>query len=220
MMFYINQLFDEATLDALCDSLNDDSLFEDGKKTAGRTAKKVKNNLQGRGDDTVIKGARALLEKALRKHPIFNAAALPKQFAKIMFNRYSDGMHYGTHIDEPFIGGARTDLSFTLFLSDPGSYDGGELVLCEHDGDEEVKLPKGTLVLYPSTTLHHIKPVTRGQRLAAVGWVQSRVRSSEQRAVLFDLFHALAQLPDTADNQNARLSLLKARANLMRLWAE
>lgn len=220
MMLYIDNLLDQPTLDALCDSLNDDSLFEDGKKTAGRTAKKVKNNLQGRGDQPAIKGARSILEKSLKKHPVFNAAALPKQFAKIMFNRYSDGMQYGTHIDEPFIGGVRTDLSFTLFLSDPESYDGGELVLCHHDGDEDIKLPKGTLVLYPSTTLHHINPVTRGKRLAAVGWLQSRVQLSEQRAVLFDLFHALAQLPDTTDNQNARLSLLKARANLMRLWAQ
>lgn len=219
-MIFISNILDEHSLNALCDSLQQDSLYEDGKKTAGKTARKVKNNLQARPNAPEIKAARQLLEQSLRKHPVFSAAAIPRQFAKIMVNRYCEGMTYGTHIDEAFINNTRTDLSFTLFLSDPQSYDGGELVLCRNDGDEPIKLERGTMVLYPTTELHHINEVTRGTRLAAVGWVQSRVRCQQQRSILFDLYCALAQLADTQDNQPSRLSLLKARSNLLRQWAD
>ena len=147
-------------------------------------------------------------------------AALPQKFAKILISRYTPGMHYGAHIDDPVIAGTRTDLSFTLFLSDPESYQGGELILKKHDGDELVKLQKGALCLYPSTSLHHVAEVTSGTRLAAVGWVQSRVRLGDQREILFDLQKALNDIPDTPENHPARLSLLKAKSNLMRLWVD
>ena len=220
MQIFLDNVLDVHTINALANTLADPRLFEDGKRTAGRTAKRVKSNLQARPDAPEVKGATKLVEKSLLAHPVFRAAALPAKFAKIMFSRYTPGMRYGTHVDDPFIAGTRTDLSFTLFLSDPESYEGGELILNKHDGDEPIKLPKGALALYPSTSLHHVAEVTAGSRLAAVGWVQSRVRSAEHREILFDLHHALAQLPGNAANQDARLSLLKAKSNMMRLWAD
>ncbi len=220
MQIFLNNILDTHTLEAVTTALSDETLFEDGKKTAGRTAKRVKTNLQARPDAIEVKGALKLVEKALLAHPVFKAAAMPEKFAKIMFNRYAPGMQYGTHVDDPIIEGTRTDLSFTLFLSDPETYEGGELVLCKHDGEEKVKLPKGALSLYPSTSLHHVAEVTKGTRLAAVGWVKSRVKLAEHREILFDLHTALAQLPDTPENQEARLNILKAKSNIIRLWAE
>lgn len=224
MIIYINHILEKHRLNAICDLLADDSLFVDGKLTAGSIAKNVKLNLQADSDHTEIKGALTLIENALLNHPIFKAAAIPKQFAKIMFNNYGEGMAYGAHVDEAFINHTRTDLSFTLFLSEPSSYDGGELVIQGVDGDEAIKLAKGTLVLYPSTSIHYITPVTRGKRLAAVGWVQSRVRSAEKRSVLFDLFQAqqlLSQQKDIKnDNSQTMLQLLKIKTNLLRLWAD
>ncbi|UTW60279.1 Fe2+-dependent dioxygenase [Kordiimonas sp. SCSIO 12603] len=220
MQIFLDNILDSHTLKAITDSLSNDALYEDGKKTAGRTARRVKSNLQARPDAVEVKGALKLIEKALMNHPVFKAAALPQKFAKLMINRYGPGMQYGTHVDDPIIAGTRTDLSFTLFLSDPETYEGGELVLCKHDGEEKVKLPKGALTLYPSTTLHHVAEVTEGTRLAAVGWVQSRVRLAEHREILFDLHTALAQLPDTDENLNARMQILKAKSNLTRIWAD
>ena len=137
-----------------------------------------------------------------------------------MVNRYDEGMTYGAHVDDAFIGGTRTDLSFTLFLSHPDTYDGGELIVQRDDGDEAVKLPQGSLYLYPSDSIHYVAPVTRGSRLAAVGWIQSKVRQQEQRQILFDLSSALKQLPITEANHSARLKLLKVHNNLLRRWAD
>lgn len=220
MQIILDNILDAHRLDAIVESLEDESLFEDGGKTAGRTAKKVKTNLQARADAVATKGAVALLEKALLAHPVFTATAIPSRIAKIMFSRYEPDMAYGSHVDDPLIAGSRTDLSFTLFLSDPDSYEGGELVLHKYDGDEMIKLPAGSLVLYPSSSLHSVASVTEGHRLAAVGWVQSRVRLAEQREILFDLHNALANLPDIEENHITRLSLLKAKYNLMRQWLD
>lgn len=220
MQIILDNILDIHRLNAIIESLADDSLFEDGGKTAGRTAKKVKANLQARSDAVETKGAAAMVEKALMAHPVFSAAAIPSRIAKIMFSRYEPDMVYGSHVDDPVIAGTRTDLSFTLFLSDPDSYQGGELVLHKYDGDEMIKLPAGSLVLYPSTSLHSVATVREGQRIAAVGWVRSRVRLAEQREILFDLHNALANLADNEENQVTRLSLLKAKYNLMRQWLD
>ncbi len=220
MQIFLDKVLDTPTLHAITEQLADDTLFEAGTVTAGRTARQVKNNQQARAVATEVRGAARLVEKALFAHPVFNAAAQPQKLAKILFSRYRPGMCYGTHVDDPYIADTRTDLSFTLFLSDPADYDGGELVIQRHDGDEPVKLAAGGLVLYPSSSLHQVTEVTRGERFAAVGWIQSRVRLAEQRETLFDLYNALAQLPDTKENQPARLSLLKVRGNLMRLWCD
>ena len=220
MQILLDNILDASRLDAIVETLEEeaDSLFEDGKKTAGRTAKKVKSNLQARPDAVEIKGAAAMVEKALLANPVFAAAAFPKRIAKIMFSRYDPDMEYGAHVDDPIIADTRTDISFTLFLSDPDSYEGGELVLHKYDGDESIKLPAGSLVFYPSTSVHSVARVLSGQRLAAVGWVESHVRLVEHREILFDLHNALANLADTEENRLARISLLKAKYNLMRQW--
>ncbi|MEO1335249.1 MAG: Fe2+-dependent dioxygenase, partial [Myxococcota bacterium] len=161
-----------------------------------------------------------LLEKALLKNADFKAVALPEKIVRLSFSRYTEGMRYGAHVDDAFIGGRRTDLSFTLFLSEPESYGGGELVIQRYDGDEQIKLPKGSLYLYPSDSLHYVAPVEFGTRLAAVGWVHSRVRMDEQRAVLFDLDRALRRLPRNDETHDIRLTLLRARNSLLRMWAD
>lgn len=220
MSILVKNVLDVHTLSAISDSLQDSELFQDGRKTAGKTARVVKHNLQADPKASAVIGARKKIEQVLRNNDIVRQAAMPEKFAKIMFSRYEPGMNYGAHIDDAIIAGTRTDLSFTLFLSDPASYDGGELVLQKSDGEDAVKLPAGALFLYPSNTVHYVAPVTSGVRLAAVGWIKSRVRLLEHREILFDLTTALAQLPDSAENQALRLSLLKVKNNLLRLWAD
>jgi PKHD-type hydroxylase len=127
------------------------------------------------------------VEQALLHHEVFVAAARPKRLVRLLISRYEPGMTYGTHVDDALMDGVRPDLSFTLFLSDPATYEGGALVIEDTYGERMVKLPAGELILYPSTTLHRVDPVTSGVRLAAVGWVRSYVRDPEHREILFDL---------------------------------
>jgi PKHD-type hydroxylase len=196
-----------------------DELFLDGGRTAGKTARAVKKNLQADPKASSVVAAARLVEGALRKHPLVVNAAHPDKLSNIIISRYDAGMTYGSHVDNAFIQGTRTDLSFTLFLSDPADYDGGELVLQKHDGDDVIKLPQGSVYIYPSHEIHYVAPVTRGVRYAAVGWIQSRVKSDEHRTVLFDLYLALQQMADNEENKQARLQILKVRNNLMRMWA-
>lgn len=219
MQIFLNDVIDSPTLEAICRLLDQSELFQPGSHTAAGMAKQVKNNEQIVGGSAESRGALRRIEQALMAHPVFQAAAIPKQCARLMFSKYTEGMQYGVHSDNAFMDGIRADLSFTLFLSEAESYDGGELVLHHHHGDDVVKLSKGELVLYPSTSLHEVAAVTRGTRLAIVGWVESRVRSAEQREILFDLHLAKSQLPDTPENRPAKQQLVKAHANLLRQWA-
>ena len=148
----------------------------------------------------------------------FVRAALPKRIVRLVFNRYEAGMGCGPHVDEPIIAGCRTDLSFTLFLTDPGDYDRGDLIVESGSGWETRKHAAGDLLLYPTRYIHSVAPVTRGTRLAAVGWVESLTPSAERREILGDLDAALALLADTKRSQDARLRVQNARANLVRLW--
>ena len=202
----------------------DASAFDDGRKTAGWHARLVKNNEQMQMGDEAAKALRAEVEKALTQHPLFQMAARPAKMTPLMFSRYRDGMTYGNHVDDPVMGrGAgrmRTDLSFTLFLDNPESYDGGELVTETSAGEQSYKLPAGSAVLYPSSTLHRVEPVSRGQRRVAIGWVQSTIRDPAQREVLFDLDTARRQLFER-EGKSAEFDLLtKSLANLQRFWAE
>lgn len=192
--------------------------FEDGRKTAGWQARGVKHNLQASG--TAAENAAALVQKLLRQHAVFKAAALPKTFVKVLVSRYLPGMEYGTHVDDALMGGVRTDMSFTLFLREPETYSGGELVIEGNDGETAVKLPAGNLVLYPTTTLHRVAPVTGGERLAIVGWIRSYIRSAEDREILFDLENAIAALRAADAGRSVLNGLLKIKANLLRKWAE
>ena len=192
--------------------------FGDGRATAGRRAREVKAN-----DQALPSPARdAILEKvrrALMAHPVFLAAARPQKLTPLLLSRYRVGQTYGLHVDDALMGGLRTDLSFTLFLSDPATYEGGALEIEDDFAPREVRLNAGDLILYPSTTLHRVTPVTAGERLAIVGWVQSLIRSEAQRDILFDLDQAIATLEQTGAARPATDRLTKARSNLLRLWA-
>lgn len=218
MAILVDNLLDVHSVRAVLDSMTDE-LFLDGGRTAGKTARAVKKNLQADPKASSVVAAARLVEGALRKHPLVSNAAYPGKLSNIIISRYDAGMTYGSHVDNAFIQGTRTDLSFTLFLSDPADYDGGELVLQKHDGDDVIKLPQGSVYIYPSHEIHYVAPVTRGVRYAAVGWIQSRVKSDEHRTALFDLYLALQQMADNEENKQARLQILKVRNNLMRMWA-
>lgn len=220
MQVFIENILEPHLQEAVVAVLNDEAVFQCGKQTAGQFAQRVKHNQQANPDDTEVKGAVALIEKALLANSVFSAAAVPKRFAKLFFNRYQQGESYGFHVDNPVIVNTRTDLSFTLFLSEPSAYEGGELVLRLPSGDEEIKLPKGSLALYPSHCVHKVNEVTSGCRLAAVGWVESRVRRADQREILFDLEAAYRAIPDQPENDEAKLAVMKVKSNLARLWLD
>lgn len=198
--------------------------FRDGRETAGWHARTVKNNLQARAGDSRIAGLRSEVDRVLGQHPVFQMAARPRRTTPVLFSRYEPGMEYGAHVDDAVMNGpngpVRTDVSFTLFLSGPDDYDGGELVTDTTAGEQSYKLPAGALVLYPSSTLHRVSPVTRGQRLAAVGWVQSQVRDPAQREVLFDLDTARRQMFEAGGKTEQFDAVSKSLANLLRMWAE
>lgn len=195
-----------------------DAQFASGKATAGWAAREVKNNEQAAGP-----AAQAAIEQvkaALLGNSLFQSAARPKTFVKLLVSRYKPGMAYGSHVDDALMGGVRTDLSFTLFLSEPESYEGGALVIEEADGESDIKLPPGHLVLYQTTSLHHVSEVTKGERLAIVGWVRSFIRSPEQREVLFEMDQVIARLRAGQAPRAELNGALKVRNSLLRMWVE
>jgi PKHD-type hydroxylase len=194
--------------------------FVEGKATAGFAARTVKNNRQAEGSDRSVATIRKLVAERILGNEVFRLAVRPKTLSPLLFSRYEAGMHYGRHVDDALTGGMRTDVSFTLFLSDPTSYDGGELTIESAAGEETFKLEAGALVAYSATSLHRVADVTRGARLAAVGWARSFVRDSARRELLFDLDTARRQL-FARDGKSAEFDLIsKSFANLMRMWAE
>ncbi len=194
--------------------------FVDGKATAGWHAKLVKNNLQAAGGDHAVAELREALAATVATNALFRLVARPKSLTPLILSRYEPGMEYGSHVDDALMNGVRADVSFTLFLGDPDSYDGGALVIETSGGEDDIKLPAGSLVAYPSTTLHRVQPVTRGVRLAAVGWARSFIRDPAQRALLFDLDTA-RQVLFGREGKTAEFDLLsKSTANLLRMWAE
>ncbi|GFZ96890.1 PKHD-type hydroxylase [Elstera cyanobacteriorum] len=206
-------------LTALVDRLKT-ARFIDGKATAGWNAAGVKENQQAYAPGVAQLAAE--IETALRQHPVFALAARPKRLHPILFARYEPGMTYGYHVDDPLMGDPplRTDLALTLFLSDPETYDGGDLIIDQPGGEQAYKLPFGAAVLYPATTLHQVAPVTRGVRLVAITWIQSLIRDPGRREILFDLDTARRML-FARDGKSREFDLLsKSFANLLRLWAE
>ena len=190
----------------------------DGKTTAGWHAKKVKNNQQ-----LANTPAAPLIEevrKTLLKHPLFQAAARPQRIHTVRFNRYTGGMSYGRHTDNALMNGYRSDLSFTLFLSDPETYEGGELTVEGLDSEQAYKLPAGSVIVYPSSSLHRVDAVTRGVRWAAIGWVQSQIRSHEQREILFELDTVRRSLFNQYGKTNEFDLISKSLSNLLRQWVE
>ena len=217
MQIVIGNVLSAADRDSLRAAL-DGAHFVDGRETAGFAARTVKHNLQS-ASEPALDAPRALVRERILANEVFGLAVRPKALS-LMFSRYDPGMRYGTHVDDAIMHGMRADVAFTLFLSDPQSYDGGELVLDAAAGEDAIKLPSGALVAYPATSLHRVAEVTRGTRLAAIGWARSFVRDAAQRELLFDLDTARRKL-FAQQGATAEFDLLsKSLANLMRMWAE
>ncbi len=197
-----------------------------GLMSAGHQGARVKHNQQLAPTDPVALELGDMILAALGSHPMFMSFALPLRVLPPMFNRYTVGEGFGTHVDGAIrnIPGThlrlRTDLSCTLFLSAPDEYDGGELCVEDTYGHKTVKLPAGHMVVYPSTSLHHVAPVTRGTRTAAFFWLQSLVRDNEQRALMFDLDTGIQQLAIDHPDHPAAVKLTGVYHNLLRLWAQ
>jgi len=194
--------------------------FVDGRETAGRSARLVKVNEQLRPDDARHADLYRRALAAITQNATFRRATVTKAVRSILISRDRVGMQYGRHVDNPIIAEARSDVSFTLFLSDPATYDGGELVLEEGSGEMTVKLPAGAMVVYPSGQLHRVEPVTRGERLAVVGWAQSLVRDPRQREILYELDTVRERLFEREGKSADHDLLSKAVMNLMRMWAD
>lgn len=196
-----------------------DAAWRPGAETAGSYAKKIKNNWQLDQEHPVFPELAEMVIAALQDNSLFRAAAIPLQIHSLLFSRCGIGEGYGRHVDNPFMPGGRTDLSFTLFLTDPESYAGGALMLELPQGQEAVRLPAGSAIVYPSGYLHHVQPVTAGFRYAAVGWVQSAVRSPERRELLFELETACKALAASHGRSDPLDLLYRCHTNLLRMWA-
>jgi len=194
--------------------------FQHGSQTAGFAARQVKDNHQADPSDRSLTGIRELIAERVLKSPVFQMAARPKQLGPLLLSRYDVGMQYGAHTDDALMQGMRTDIAFTLFLSDPATYDGGELVIETTDGSDEIKLPAGSMIVYPATSLHRVAQVTRGHRYVAAGWVRSFVRDPAQRELLFDLDTARRAL-FAREGKSQEFDLMsKSLANLLRMWCD
>lgn len=198
--------------------------FVDGRLSAGKVARAVKNNEELKANAQLLELLNNEVMGSLVQHPVYQAAALPQRVASPFYARYTPGMRYGDHVDDPIMGVQgqiyRTDISVTIFLNQPDEYEGGELVVNTTYGQNKVKLKAGDAVMYPSSSLHHVAEVTKGERLVAVTWVQSMVRDPAQRELLYTLFQAKEQLLETAPNEEISNQVNTAYVNLMRMWAD
>ena len=206
--------------------LLDQAEWVDGRVTAGYQSARTKDNMQLPEGSPAARELGATILSALEQNALFISAALPARVFPPLFNRYQGGQAFGTHVDNAIrqVTGTphriRTDLSATLFLSAPEEYDGGELVVEDTYGTHNVKLPAGHLILYPATSLHHVRPVTRGERLASFFWIQSMVRDDGERTLLFDLDVAIQRLDGEASRYPSAVQLTGIYHNLLRRWAD
>lgn len=194
--------------------------FIEGTKTAGWHAKLVKNNEQIDRNHPDYMALNKQVTEIIMRNPTFRMAFRPRQLTPLLFSRYHDGMEYGTHVDDPLMYNLRSDVSFTIFLADPSTYEGGELVMETTGGEQAYKLGAGDMIAYSSTTLHRVTPVTRGERLAAVGWSQSFVRDAAKREILYELDVARRSIFDREKKSRDFDLISKAHANLVRMWAD
>ena len=194
---------------------------EDGRKTAGWHARTVKNNRQLSA--AAAAPLRKIVTDALQGNGTVRAAAQPRAFSPVLFSAYTAGMSYGAHVDDAIMRGGgllRSDVSYTVFLAPPDSYEGGALIIETTAGEQRYKLPAGAAILYPATTLHRVEPVVRGERKVAVGWIQSLIREAERREILFDLDLARRAI-FARDGKSPEFDrIAKTYANLMRMWAD
>jgi len=224
MLLHIPDVLDRAQVMRMRAALAD-AAWTDGRETVGAQGAQVKRNLQLPETSPLRLELGAEVMGALARHPLFHAAVLPQRVLPPRFNRYEGGGHYGFHVDGavmalPDGNQLRGDVSCTLFLSDPGDYDGGELIVSDLYGEHEVKLPAGDAIVYPSSSLHRVRAVSRGARLAAFFWAQSLVRDDGQRRLLLELDTSIQRLTDSGADADAVLQLTGIYHNLLRRWSE
>lgn len=225
MLLHVPGVLDRDEVKAMRQRL-DDAGWVDGRETVGTLGAEVKRNRQLPELSSLGRELGELIVRRLTEHPLYVSAALPLRQVPPLFNRYEGGEHYGLHVDGAVrqVPGThlrlRTDLSNTLFLCDPDDYEGGELTVVDTYGTHEVKLPAGDLVLYPSTSLHRVAPVTRGARVCAFFWTQSMVRDVTQRTMLYELDQTIQRLRAQLGGSDEVLALGGQYHNLLRMWAE
>jgi PKHD-type hydroxylase len=225
MLLQVSDVLTDAQV-AECRRLLAEAEWVDGRITAGHQSARTKRNMQVPEGHPTARKLGDMLLAALERSPLFMSGALPLKVFPPLFNRYEGGQTFGTHIDNAIrqVAGTphrvRTDLSATLFLSRPEEYDGGELAVEDTYGTHAVKLPAGHMLLYPASSLHHVKPVTRGSRLAAFFWIQSMVRDDGERTLLFDLDSAIRRVAQATPEAPAVVALTGVYHNLLRRWAD
>jgi PKHD-type hydroxylase len=227
MLVCVPNVLDAAQLVSVRERLDRaNEAWVDGRVTAGYQGAPVKFNQQVDERSAVALACQRIIVSALERNPIFISAVLPNVIYPPMFNRYGEGMKFGAHVDgsvrlHPHDGRKlRTDVSATLFLTNPDEYDGGELQVEDTFGRHSVKLGAGDMVVYPATSLHQVSPITRGVRTSCFFWVQSLIRDDTQRALLHDMDNAIQRLNQTNADEIARRSLIGCYHNLVRLWSE
>ena len=203
--------------------LIDQAVFQDGSSTASSDAASVKNNLQIRAEENFqAQQIGQIVMSSLSRRPEFQSAILPKVILPPLVSIYREKMSYGMHVDSPLMGSQftiRTDVGMTLFLSEPDTYEGGELLVITETGKKKFKLNAGDAIVYPTTKLHEVLPVTSGKRIAVVTWAQSAVRDAHKREILFNLQSSISNLVND-EMKNERIKLQQVYANLVRMWAE
>ena len=218
MNYLTSQLLINKEIEALVKSLNsENTLWEDGKKTAGSHASLVKNNLQLNRESEISKKLTHSIKKKILSSPLIKSFALPKIIHGIMFTKSLNNMNYGRHVDNPFMSSGRSDLSFTIFLTDKNTYSGGELIIEEMNSEKEFKLNAGEIIIYPSNYLHSVKEIKNGERLVCVGWIESYVKSIEEREYLFDLDAGAKGLLAKNGRSDELDLIFKSYSNLLRL---
>ncbi len=218
MNFLTYKLLHEEELGILKKNLNKkNDLWENGKKTAGSHASQVKENLQLNRNSELSKKYSQLIRKKIISNPLIKSFALPKIIHGIMFTKSLKNMHYGRHVDNPFMSNGRSDLSFTISLTKKEEYEGGELVIETMNSEKELKLDAGEIIIYPSTYLHSVKEVKNGERLVCVGWIESYVKSIEEREYLFDLDAGAKGLLAKHGRSDELDNIFKSYSNFLRL---
>ncbi len=223
MMLHIPNVLSTDEVQSLAQALATQK-FVDGKLTAGMAAEKVKHNLELSKENPAWKTMAQAVVGCLYRSDTFRHAALPHRLAAPIFARYTQGMAYGEHVDDPIMGGNegryRTDISLTLFLNPPDAYQGGELVIQTSYGERKIKLAAGDAIIYPSGSLHRVAEVTGGERLVAVLWIQSLVRDPARREVLWDLWQARDKMLRETPDEPETAQVDHAYINLLRMWSE
>lgn len=222
MLLQIPELLNAAQLDRLRELLAE-ARFVDGRLSAGMAASKVKDNEELAPEPELLQRLYRILMASVGHSATFRSAVLPARVADFIFARYQPGMRYGDHVDDPIMGQAgkfRSDVSMTVFLSAPDDYDGGELVIRTPFGEQQVKLPAGHAVVYPSASVHRVAEVTRGERLVALTWIQSFVRDAARRELLYELDQSREHLLRTEPGSDVTKNVDRSYVNLLRMWAD